>query len=311
MTDFEPSLPDYAALVDACDRVTHLPQSQAFEQVMYDNLSTRVVRYLADRPITFHPLLLRTQFPENLRDCFISSNELTLERFRIVQLLQQEDETGVRRRSKLAFTTNGFDYTFTTDGTDAVMSVETANGPSELRLSDQDYTAFVASIVYALQFSPDSTEIKLVDDPLQVRAETSSATESLMERMIMTLGEFDGQAETITTTIFDTGTDVIEAELKVHENPRMSGVNNSMKLSRIIGASSLDDSVNQNEAFLNPNRLTNHYAESIERDLLQGQESVRIIEPQDDFEGYAKICMSFTQHIQPLMAPYELADGAS
>ena len=306
MTDFESSSPDYASLVDACERVTHLPQSQAFEQVMYDNLSTRVVRYMADSAITFHPLLLRTQFPENLRDCFVSSNELTLERFRIVQLLQQQSEAGVTRRSKMAFTTNGFDYTFTTDGTDAVMSVETMNGPSELKLSDQDYTAFVASIVYALQFTPDTSEIKLVDDPLQVRSETSSVDESLMERMIMTLGEFDGQAETITTTIFDTGNDLFEAELKVHENPRMSGVNNAMKLSRIVGASSLDDTVHQNEAFISPNRLTNHYAESVERDLIQDEESVRIIEPSGDYEAYAKICADFIGHIQPLMLPYEL-----
>lgn len=309
MTDRDPITPPYESLVDAVDRVTLLPQSQAFEQVMYDHLTTRVTRYMADAPISFHPLLLRTQFPEPLKACFVSTNELELHDFRVVQLIQPEDGA-LTRRSKMAFTTSGFDYTVTTDGTTATMSVDTDNGVSSHELTDADYTAFLASIVYAAQYAPDVTgtgapDIKLVDDPLLNRSGASDVDEGLTERMIMTLGDFNGRAETITTTVFDTGSDIIEAELKSVETPKMSGVNNSMKLSRIVGASSVDDTVYQHEVLI-PNRLMNHYAESVHRDLLMGEESIRIIEPDEDYEAYGAICAGFLAYIQPLMAPYDL-----
>ena len=315
MSNFDPVPPRLDVLLDAADRVADLPQSQAFEQVMYEQMTNRVSRFASDSPIIFHPRLMRTQFPENLKDCFISSSNLRIDGLKVAQLLTSPTASGKDippRQSKMLFDVDRVTYSFTTDGTDAVITIETQNGPSSKRLKDADFTAFLASIVFAMQYDPDSTdEFHLAEDPLILRREDSDIDEGLVERIIMTMGDLGGHAETVTTSLFDTVGDMLEVELIIRESPRTSGVNNSMSLSRITGASSNKAIVRQNEVaalqseFLAPDRSINHYAEEVSLDLINDVQEAVIIDPEEDFEKYAAICANFITHIGPLVKPYE------
>lgn len=299
-SDRDPAVWD--AAYDAISTVEHLPTSQAFEQVMYDQLAQRVVVFHSDHPITFSPVLARKNFPEELRDYFVFTHNFTIDNFRAVQLLHRDEDDALQHSSKMVFTVNEIEYTLILQGfTDATISTTTENGDNTLPIAPHLYTALLASILYAAEYAhTGNSDATLIPDPLLRRHSTQADTESLTEQILLTFGNLTGQTTTTTTSIFPSDETLLQATLVSVENPRLSGIQSTVHLTQIDSKSYTDTSLQQHETHQPDKKLARHFAEK--HDMQAGLTNT--IFP-DDQEEWANMCLDFHARIKPLIRVYE------
>ncbi len=304
----DPTHDEWISPLEAIDSVQSLPDSQAFEQVMYDNLCQRTVHFAAEKPIVFDPALLATQFPEQLRDVFIFSHNFNFSSFEAVQLLQQDDTGKPERFGRMVFTVNDIEHSFTTDGITATLEAKTPNGPSKCTYPDALFTALLASVGYAMQYDRAHPQkaIELSEDPLLRRRDCGDPmmTEALIEQIIMTMGEFQGKSSTTTISLFDIGEKIIQAKLRSIENPRVSGVQSDISLAELSLAPADEILLTQNISQDPSRKLELRQAKIARHVLAETPPEPDFITP-DQPKEWAEICQKFSRHIDPLLKPYQ------
>lgn len=316
-TDPQPARVD--VLLDAIDDVEQLPHSQAFEQVMYDNAHTRYARFESESTVTIGPKLFKSQFPEAVKDYFVSSNSLEIDDLVVSYLSQRfEDDHPCLRfdyRGKMTFKVNDTEYTVTEYDNCTVISIVSESGRvSEVAVGKNEFIAMLASIVYATQYdmaNPDKN-IYLMQDPLIQRADSD---EALVECMIMTLGSTTGASSVRTTSVFESNGKVLQAELLIRETTRISGINNTLGLSEITLRPTIEPTLHQNVVSTPAlGRLTSQYFELCTRNGLDAEarqdEDTLIVTP-DNIETYGNNCLEFNSIIGPMIAEYsDTADNS-
>lgn len=304
---------DYDRILDAAEKVDHLPHSQAFEQIMYDNCQYRYSRFESQRPIVIGPRVFKSQFPEEVKSHLASSNSLTLDNLEVSYLFQpvdeQVEELLQEQTAKLKFEADGTDYFLNWDGKTTTMGIVKTDGSTcEAQLDEYVFNGLLASIVYADQYEDSSPEkaLTLAEDPLLKRKTNDN---ELLESMIMTLGNTSGTSFTATSSLFSVGSKIIQANLLVRETPTVNSINNMISLSELTLGQATDSTLHQNEATLLPlPKLTNQYIELFNRDSFTpeaGNVVPELITSENSFFEWGERCQDFIGHIGPLLEKYE------
>jgi len=313
---------------DAVEMIEFLPDSIAFEHVMYNNRLDRTTKYEyahsedTDNPEDVDPLiidhkLMLGQFPEELRGAF-PEIEYTIERLEITQAATQEDAM-----TSLSFFANGRPHAATVTNTTA--SYETINEymePVRYEVSPEAITGLLATFLYAKQYDPDLTS----QNPMEL-VESSILTErdplvDLNERIIMSLGNHSGHSSTETRAMFDSPTHIpIVATLMTIEFPDRSASTNTLALNEIDEIQDMPTSVEttlyqsivnieQESPILGSGKITNRYAE--QRSMVLSSlpvTSSEYITPKDNYERWVRTCTTFKNLIAAQMSQYAELDN--
>lgn len=292
-------------MMDRVKTVESLPDSHAFEQVMYENHLIRVTEHKMMDPITLSPTLLNGKFPKEVKDIFPAS-EYAIEDL----IVQQTKNAGTLTPSlEMSFTANGTPHSLHTEGDSSVYETENYNNDKlTYTLSRGASIGLLAALVYARQFdeqypkAPIDLEESLLGIP-------RSADEALVEQLIMTLGNRDGTSAISTTALFGTANGGLVARLIEGERPNMSIRMNRIELTRLV---SLEDTSTRNnttihEALVNIKTETSR-AEHYFAERYTSSDVPDIIDPKYDYEEWSKICNEFFTAIKGELDKYAYLD---
>ena len=309
----------------AVEDIEFLPDSIAFEHMLYNNRLERTATYEYSHtksdnkdndPLVIDPSLMVSQFPEALRGLFPEVS------YTIEQLVVSQTEGVNNAVINLSFLANGTAHSVVV--TEGLARYETVNDFLDTvvyTFSPEAITGLIASFVYAKQYDPTQTPhapIELIESVIDTERDQQL---DLIERMIMTLGDHSGQAKTETRALFDnpSGAPII-ATLTNKEFPDKSAKGNTLVLSELGDINDLPTSVEttlyqnivdleEESSILGAGRLTNRYAE--QRSMVLSAlpfPTSELIDPDTHYARWAKTCSTFLKIIKKPMRPYAHLD---
>lgn len=304
--NFKESSPsEFNAIYDAVEAVENLPASQAFEQIMYDFGSRRDTLYTSSDTITIPPHIYESTVLPELKELLIESHTAQLKNVTAKQTIYKDVNDITRQGASLSFSLNDRDFSFLlSDHSHLLVIVSSLNGPIELEVDSKMFCSLLASTVFSMQYTDTTSDMFIVPDPLLRRGSDDPEQESLIERMLLTLGDLQGRTTIKTESVFPTVDNYfLSAQLTSIEDPSVSGIQSILELAPLT----IDQTVtqlSQNEAHLDDGKLTKRYAEKKD----SYSQSTTVITP-EDAEDWADVCLEFHETIQPLMERYAAAEN--
>jgi hypothetical protein len=314
--------------LDSVETIAFLPDSMAFENVMYDYRINRTSLYeyshkkddIEDsNPLIIDAKLMQSSFPDDLKGAF-PDVEYVIEQLQIIQT-----ETSESYGTSVSFLANGTHHTASIENGSATYRTYNQHlEPVQYEIEPDAVTALVASMLYAKQYDPTEhtqAKVSLVESYIHTDRNPQIA---LMERLILTLGNFCGSSEVKTQSIFDNpSSEPIVATLTSREYPDKSSVTNTLALNEIgviednlmsIETTMFQNVVNIEEStrFIQAGKHSNRYAE--QRSVAISEHGIPIpkselIDPDAQYLEWAQTCVSFMNLIRIPMSVYiELDD---
>jgi hypothetical protein len=315
--------------LDAVKEIEFLPDSIAFEHVMYANRLERTVCYEYSHnednekdptdldPLFVDPSLMISQFPTELKDTF-NDTEYIIEELRISQT-----ETSTSNSTEISFIANGIPHKANiVQGVAIYETVNESMEPVTYRLAPEVITGLVASFLYAKQYSPKSPSqnaIELVEPAIFSPRDERIA---LTEQMIMSLGNHSGLSFTKTRSLFDNPSTVpIVATLMNIEFPDKSAAMSTLTLNEIDEVKDMETSsatvlsqsivsIEKEVQYLEIGKITHRYAER--RSMVLSALALttsEFITPHDDYGRWAHMCTTFLKLIKIPMSVYHELDA--
>jgi hypothetical protein len=322
--DFNPFSPDALSSVET---IAVLPHSNAFEHVMYDNKINRTSTYEYahkdddtedTNPLIIDVKVMENYFPTNLKGIF-PDLEYVIEQLQIVQ-----SETTESEKTSMSFFANGTRHSASIEnGTAFYRTFNQYLEPVEYEIDPDNVTALIASMLYAKQYDPTETvkrPIALADPFILTERNPRIA---LTEQLIVTLGDFCGNSEVVTQSMFDSPTsEPIVATLISREYPDKSSVENILTLNELTVLNdylaSVETTMIQN--VVNVEDATSPVAAGKHSEIYAEQRSItlsdhgiqfpvtEIISSKTHYDRWAKTCVSFMSSIKTQMINYKYLD---
>lgn len=312
--------------LNAVEMIEFLPDSIAFEHVMYDNRLSRVSTYeynhneetgsLEDlEPLVINPALMVTQFPQALKDAF-PEVEYTIEQLKIEQTETKKDHV-----LALSFYANSRPHlAVIQDGVSYYETVNEDNEPVMYAIEPEAIIGLIASFLYAKQYDPEKSSqnaIELVESNMFMPRDPKI---DLLERIIMSLGDHSGYAGTQTTSVFDNPFDTpIIATLVNIEFPDKSASMNKLVIDEVEDIKDMTTSVEttlyqsimnieQKSSLLETGKIDHQYAE--QRSMVLSSLSLptsEFISSRENYNRWVLTCTAFMNLIKiPMSVYYEL-----
>jgi len=296
-SDFDPFSPQ---AIESVQTIESLPYSHAFEHTMYDQAVRRTASHVMVEPIKLSPTILHGKFPDKLHAIFPSA-EYAISTLVATQI---EDLDTKSTRIELSFDANGLHHEVHTENDKTIYKTENYNGdPLIYQFGISEAIALLATFVYARQFDENNpmSPIDLIDHTLAVPRDAST---TLVEQLLMTLGDYDGNSEICTESMFETADGVFIAKFVEGEKPHMSHLHNRLELTQLSFTDLADTILHQNT--VNVKRESDTYeTQYAER---YNTTTPDLIDPRHDYEEWAKICQDFLVAIGPNLEIYKYLD---
>lgn len=313
-------------LIDKAEQVEALPHSRAFEHTLYENRLARIVNYHYASapngddidPIKISPQLLQTNFPYKLRGIF-SRSEYTISYLEITQ-----NDTPSEQTIGISFYANDTPHSIAVTQESIADTVFTSvkYGTVNNSLENVLYTdieaetivGLIAAFVYARQYSDEDRTRPIEVDDSNIITERPENTD-LVERMIMTLGEFSGTSTTKTTAVLDSTLLVSHSET---ERSTVSGIDSTINITELNPSVTMNTDVVQKLVNLKqgtplvPAGITDlKYAEIRSTSNIAGIALTEHIDPENNFQRWAYLCGKLLDAISQPMEKYRDLDNFS
>ncbi len=285
--------------LDEIETIESLPHRQAFEQVLYDNRLYRQIGYTANQPIPISPQLLGSAFPNQLRDLFITdAPAFTFDDLTAAQLTDGDGNSELAMR----FRVNDRGFTAVTDGPTALFATTNLDGsPVKHSFDRQSAVALIAALFYAKLYSINPKyKMDLYDDPLLIERDPDTM---LVEQILLSLGNLDGQTTIETAAILPTDDGFIGTVLRQTEKPHLSGINHELRLTS--GSLATATSLHQRSvSVISPDtpRLDNQFANIVVDSPFKVEHTIN---PREDPEEWTSLCLELYALIEPEIRRYE------
>lgn len=294
-TDFDPFCEES---FEAVHQVEALPYSHAFEHMLYSKALQRVTSHTMAESMTFSPTLLHDTFLEDFTDIFSSPE------YKIDDLLisQTEDVENQQTSFEVSFTANGLSHSLSSNGETRYCIENDYGDRKEYPLTKEAGIGLLVAFVAARQFNDEEPLSPIEFQEAQLYSPRDSST-ALVEQIIMTLGNYDGDSSISTTALVETAGGVVIARLIEGEKPYMSSLRNRVELSKLEFADSESTVVYQNAVNVKAkDALENQFAERYITDVPE------LIDPARDYVEWAKICQEFLTAIKTDLHKYAYLD---
>lgn len=326
--------------IDSIEFTESLASRVSFENYLFDKRAQRRAVYTLDTPeddshdtsskpqqITISAEQLQTTIPEELRPIF--GNEKSV----IEHLSVLQEETPDLAFFFMKFSLNGTPHSLTSQSTERFALYTTRNAYGDTvtyQFPKSTPQALLASILYIQQYlslkSVGSAQRAAIEEahgegffatPEMFSLEESNIQSDriedcdLIERMIMTLGHFDGVSQTITSSLIPTGKQILLAELSHTESASYTHASNDLDLSILTDT--------DQSATFDRLGLTQHLAEITAFTNLDFNDQVgeiglandrQVVSPQSNPKGWSRLCREFAVTMKKELEPYLVLDEA-
>lgn len=281
--------------INAVETVEALPFSHAFERVMYDARINRTSEHASKRPIVLTESFREKHLPQELQGAFYLSsyeiNELTVS--------QSEDADGAAAID-ISFLANKIRHNVHSEHGTATYHVESHAQETKPIVIDVDSVIqLLGTLAYASQFDERNPEaiFRMAESHLQLPRNIQT---SLVERLIMTLGNHDGSSAITTTSLFESDPDVLVAKLIERETPSESIIQNQLDLTSMSFADTklFQDRTNVFTKTSSDTRFAERYTDEVPE----------LIDPKEDYLDWAKICVDFLSIVKKPLDAYSDLD---
>lgn len=281
--------------IDAVETVEALPFSHAFERVMYDTRINRTSEHVSKRPIILTEAFREEHLPQELQGVFyLSSYEIDK-----LTVSQSEDADGATIVD-MTFLANKIQHSVHSEHGTATYHVESHAQETRPIVIDVDSAIqLLGALAYASQFDerdPEAT-FRMAESNLQLPRNLQT---SLVERLIMTLGNHDGSSTITTTSLFESDPDILVAKLIERETPSESVIQNQLDLTSAAFADTklFQDRTNVFAIDSSDIRFAERYTDVIPE----------LIDPKEDYPEWAKICVDFLSIVKTPVEAYSDLD---
>lgn len=295
--------------VSARQFVESLPNTRSFEHFIYENRAQRIVVHkMTESPITFNEETVKTQIPPELSVFFESSDTLDIKDLQIIHIEDPEycDTT-------IHFTVNGEPHSLITrneDGKKPLYSRPNSYGDIVNYEAEQDTPLqLLAALLYMREYqrNADDQQFDLDESALTFQRIGES---DLIERIIMTLGHFDGTSSTSTQALVPVAEQMLMVNLSSIESPRHTHNSNEIDLSLITAsddtrfdAIGLSQQIADIKKFIGE-EFNDQYSEVQERG------ETRIVTPEEEGD-WTRLCLQFESAIRPALNRFAYLDDSS
>lgn len=296
-TEFDPFSEES---LDTVAAVEALPDMHAFEHLMYANRLERTAKYVMDKPIDIR--FMNGKFPDELRDFMPIGRVVEIEKL-VAHMTEPQDSLG--SVIKISFEVNGDKHELITTSAGTAYTIERGD-TLHYTLPGEVANQFLAALVYARQYNPDSSEeVSFQFEDSRIQTPRLDMVD-FAERAILTLGDFDGSSQVTTIANFSTSQDTVVARLREIEKPTLSGVQSKLDLR------GLEDYIKRQQTEIQENKtvapeatMRLSYAK-----IVSGEDEV-FIDPEANFLEWSMICQKFMRIIkEPLESLAYLDDPA-
>lgn len=306
---FDPELMQKVEIVEA------LPFSHAFERVMYDQRIHRHAHHTMNEPIRLTPFLTDFIIPNEVSTLLPSSystiGDLMVDHIDTPPTNQTAITDGPPRLA-VSFTADGLRHSLQTHGEQGVYEVETHEDTLHYTVDSSVALRLLAALAYARQYDEEDPKapISIAESDLEL---PRSEDDNLAERLIVTLGNLDGQTRITTTSLIGiTRGDSLLAKLSEGESPAFNSMQSRLELARFASLEEVTQTnLHQNivstpsasTIYPEPVTLEKRFAEQHQPEL-----SPVIIDPRYNFGEWVQVCNTFLTAIEPYLAQYAYLD---
>lgn len=286
--------------------VDQLPTMRSFEHFLYDNRARRIAVHTSDQPILFNEETVKTQIPNELSDILGTNGSISITDLHIIHIEEPEyaDTT-------LTFKANGESHTVRTQYNQGYAEYIRPNNDRELtsyRLGLSVPTQLLASLLYMREYQRiGDQEFDLDESALECGRIGDS---DIVERIIMTLGHFDGVSSTTTECFVPVSDQIIVAMLTTTESPELTHSSNDIELSLLEESDGIKfDAIGLSQQLGNIKKFTgedfnDQYSEVKEKGR------VRVVTPEKRKE-WIRLCKQFKNAIEQPLRSYAYLDEAT
>lgn len=295
--------------VSARQFVESLPNTRSFEHFIYENRAQRVaVHQMDETSITFNKETLKTQIPPELSAFFENSDTLDITNLKIVHVEDPEycDTT-------IHFTVNSETHSLITrneEGKSPLYSRPNSYGDIVSYETEQNTPLqLLAALLYMREYQKISGDQEFDLDESALAFERIGESD-LIERIIMTLGHFDGTSSTSTQALIPVDEQMLMVNLSSIESPRHTHNSNEIDLSLItesdgtrFDAIGLSQQIADIKKFIGE-EFNDQYSE------VQEHGENRIVTPEEEAD-WNRLCIQFEHAIRPALRNYAYLDDSS
>lgn len=308
-----------------------LAHSKAFENYLFDNMAQRRATHTMapdSQPLVLTPEKIQTMIPEEMRDVFGSETAI-IEGLSVVQ-----EESHDLAFTFMQFTVNGDRHTLTSQSDEDYSTYTRPNAygdAASYKLSPEASLSLLAGFVYAREYNQMQAMLELRNqarlrqggvEPV-ASADLFTMEESnieaarignsdMIERLIMTLGHFDGISEIKTTSLLPVEDQLLLLSLSQAESPQLGYVSNELDLSILTGdpRTLAGNPYSRLGLFQQLGDIKAFKGEDFDDQIGEASldEETSIIRPERDTKAWAALCAQFARTMQNALKPYSHHD---